>query len=62
MLSNAEVLESKERLNVHVNKDSSSSLYAEDILLFLKLEFIRSIFTSVKKKNERTIKGECSNH
>ena len=49
----------KKRLNVHVNKDSSSSLYAENILLFLKLEFIRSIFTSVKKKNERTIKGNA---
>jgi len=44
MLSNAEVLESQKKLNVHVNKDS---LFAEDILLFLKLELIRSIFTSV---------------
>ena len=40
----------KKRLNVHVNKDSSNSLYSEDILLFLKLELIRSIFTSVKKR------------
>ena len=50
MLSNAEVLESQKRLNVHVNKDSSNSLYAEDILLFLKLELIRQIFTGVKKR------------
>ena len=51
---------SQKRLNVHVNKDSSNSLYAEDILLFLKLELIRSIFTGVKK--EGTIKRKCSNH
>ena len=41
---------SQKRLNVHVNKDSSNSLYAEDILLFLKLELIRSISTGVKKR------------
>ena len=37
-------------MNVHVNKDSSNSLYAEDIRLFLKLELIRSISTGVKKR------------
>ena len=52
---------SQKRLNVHVNKDSSSSLYAEDILLFLKLELIRSIFTGVKKK-EGTITRKCLTH
>ena len=60
MLSNAKVLENQKRLNVHVNKDLSNSLYAEDILLFLKLELISSIFTAVKK--EGTIKRKCSNH
>ena len=60
MLSNAEVLENQKRLNLHVNKDLSNSLYAEDILLFLKLELISSIFTGVKK--EGTIKRKCSNH
>ena len=61
MLSNAEVLENQKRLNVHVNKDLSNSLYAEHIpVLFLKLELISSIFTGVKK--EGTIKRKCSNH
>ena len=31
-------------------KTRPNSLYSEDILLFLKLELIRSIFTSVKKR------------
>ena len=51
MLSNAEVLETEpKRVNVHVNKNSSNSFYAEDILLFLKLELIRPIFKGVKKR------------